>query len=140
MGGLGVVIFVVAILPMLNVGGMRLLKAEASGPVKDDKLSPRVTRAAHSLWLVYILLTLGCAVGYYLGGMGVYDAVAHSLSTVSTGGFSTHDASMGYFDSHLLLAISDLFMLLGAISFALHFKVLRTGQLHRRRLVQHSSR
>lgn len=128
MGGLGVVIFVVAVLPMLNVGGMRLLKAEASGPVKDDKLSPRISQAAHSLWLVYILITLGCALGYYLGGMSLFDAVAHSFSTVSTGGFSTHDASLGYYDSHLILAIGNVFMLAGAISFALHFKVMRSAR------------
>jgi len=131
MGGLGVVIFVVAVLPMLNVGGMRLLKAETSGPVKDDKLSPRITHAAHSLWLVYILLTASCAVAYFLGGMSVFDAIAHSFTTVSTGGFSTHDASLGYFGSHLIFSIANLFMVLGAISFGLHFRVLRTGQLHR---------
>lgn len=131
MGGLGVVIFVVAVLPMLNVGGMRLLRAEASGPDKDDKVSPRVSRAAHNLWLVYILITLGCALAFYLAGMSVFDAIAHSFTTVSTGGFSTHDASLGFYDSHLILAVANLFMLLGAISFALHFKVLRSGQLHR---------
>ncbi|GAA0342343.1 TrkH family potassium uptake protein [Bowmanella denitrificans] len=124
MGGLGVVIFVVAVLPMLNVGGMRLLKAETPGPVKDDKLSPRIANTAHYLWFIYVLITLLCALSYYLGGMNGFDAIAHSLSTVSTGGFSTHDASMWYFESHSLLAISNLFMLLGAISFGLHFRVL----------------
>ncbi|WP_116365759.1 TrkH family potassium uptake protein [Parahaliea mediterranea] len=131
MGGLGVVIFVVAVLPMLNVGGMRLLKAETSGPIKDDKLSPRVTHAAHSLWLVYILITLGCAVAFFLGGMSVFDAIAHSFSTVSTGGFSTHDASLGHFDSHLILNIANLFMLLGAISFGLHYRILLTREVSR---------
>ncbi|MBN7818399.1 TrkH family potassium uptake protein [Bowmanella yangjiangensis] len=124
MGGLGVVIFVVAVLPMLNVGGMRLLKAETPGPVKDDKLSPRIANTAHYLWFIYLLITFLCALSYYFGGMSAYDAIAHSFTTVSTGGFSTHDASMWYFESHLLLAISNLFMLLGAISFGLHFRVL----------------
>ncbi len=125
LGGLGVVIFVVAVLPMLNVGGMKLLKAETPGPVKDEKLSPRIANTAHYLWLVYVSLTVLCALGYYLAGMNGYDAIAHSLTTVSTGGFSTHDASMGYFQNPVILIVSDLFMLLGAVSFALHFRVLR---------------
>ncbi len=124
MGGLGVVIFVVAVLPMLNIGGMRLLKAETPGPVKDDKLSPRIANTAHYLWFIYVLLTVLCALAYHLAGMSVYDALAHSFTTVSTGGFSTHDASMWYFQSHTILLISDVFMMLGAISFALHFRAL----------------
>ncbi len=128
LGGLGVVIFVVAVLPMLNVGGMKLLKAETPGPIKDDKLSPRVANTAHYLWFVYLALTTLCALAYYWGGMSAYDAIAHSFSTVSTGGFSTHDASMGYFDSAGLLLVCDLFMLLGAINFALHFRVWRAAK------------
>jgi len=127
MGGLGVVIFVVAVLPMLNVGGMRLLKAEMPGPVKDDKLSPRIANTAHYLWFIYVLLTVVCALAYYFGGMTLYDAIAHSFTTISTGGFSTHDASMWFFKSHLLLSISNVFMLLGAISFSLHFRVLHSA-------------
>jgi trk system potassium uptake protein TrkH len=110
---------------MLNVGGMKLLKAETPGPVKDDKLSPRVSSTAHYLWGVYIFITLACIMAYYIGGMSLFDAVAHSFTTVSTGGFSTHDASMGYFNSHTLLWISNLFMVLGAINFGLHFRVFR---------------
>ena len=124
LGGLGVVIFVVAVLPMLNVGGMKLLKSEMPGPVKDDKLSPRIASTAHYLWFVYALLTAACAISYYLGGMSGFDALAHSFTTVATGGFSTHDASMSHFDSPLILIIADVFMLLGAISFALHFRFL----------------
>lgn len=123
MGGLGIVIFVVAVLPMLNVGGMKLLKAETPGPMKDDKLSPRVAHTAHYLWGVYIVLTVLCTQAYYLGGMSFYDALAHSFTTVSTGGFSTHDASMWHYQSHTLLWISNLFMLLGAINFGLHFRI-----------------
>ncbi len=125
MGGLGVVIFVVAVLPMLNVGGMKLLKAETPGPVKDDKLSPRISNAAHYLWFVYLMLTVSCAAAYALAGMSIYDAIAHSFTTVSTGGFSTHDASMWFFESHTILAVSNVFMLLGAINFALHFRTFR---------------
>lgn len=129
LGGLGIVIFVVAVLPMLNVGGLRLLKAETPGPIKDDKLTPRIANTAHYLWLVYIVLTLLCAISYYLGGMTAYDAIAHSLTTVSTGGFSTHDASMGFFESPAILLIADVFMLAGAISFALHFRVWQSKRL-----------
>ncbi|WP_340680820.1 TrkH family potassium uptake protein [Paraglaciecola sp.] len=124
MGGLGVVIFVVAVLPMLNVGGMRLLKAETPGPIKNEKLSPRIASTAHYLWIIYLLITVLCAFAYYCAGMNSFDAIAHSFSTVSTGGFSTHDASLGFFNNKLLLWISNIFMLLGAVSFALHYKVI----------------
>jgi trk system potassium uptake protein TrkH len=129
MGGLGIVIFVVAVLPMLNVGGMRLLKAETPGPIKDDKLSPRISHTSHYLWGVYITITLMCIWAYHMAGMSFFDAIAHSFTTVSTGGFSTHDASLGYFNSHLILAISDVFMLLGAISFTLHYRVFSQFRL-----------
>ena len=129
LGGLGVVIFVVAILPMLNIGGMKLLKAETPGPVKDEKISPRIANATRFLWVVYLALTVLCALSYYAAGMSIYDAIGHSFTTVSTGGFSTHDASMGFFQSNLILAVSDVFMLLGAISFSLHFKVFNQRQL-----------
>lgn len=129
MGGLGVVIFVVAVLPMLNIGGMRLLKAETVGPVKDEKLTPRIKKTAHYLWYVYLLITVACAMCYWLAGMSVYDAIAHSFTTVSTGGFSTHDASMGYFQSDAILWICCVFMALGAISFSLHYRVLAAKQL-----------
>jgi trk system potassium uptake protein len=128
LGGLGVVVFVVAVLPMLNVGGMRLLRAETPGPVKDEKLSPRIANTAHYLWGVYLAITLLCAAGYYFAGMSLYDAIAHSLTTVSTGGFSTHDASLGYFEGPAILIVSDIFMLLGAISFALHYQVWRRAR------------
>lgn len=127
MGGLGVVIFVVAVLPMLNVGGMRLLKAETPGPIKDDKLSPRTAKTAHYMWSVYLSITVACALCYFMAGMSFYDAIAHSFATVSTGGFSTHDASMWYFKSHTILMISNIFMLLGAINFGLHFRVFKNG-------------
>lgn len=129
MGGLGIVIFVVAILPMLNVGGMKLLKAETPGPIKNEKLTPRVANTAHYLWAVYLTITLLCIFSYYIAGMSFYDAIAHAFTTVSTGGFSTHDASMWYYQSHLLLWISNLFMLAGAINFGLHFRVA-----HKRRV------
>ena len=125
LGGLGIVIFVVAVLPHLNVGGMKLLKAEVPGPTKDDKLVARTVNTAHYLWLVYGAITLLCALAYYLVGMSWFDAIAHSFSTVSTGGFSTHDASLGFFHSELVYLVSDLFMLIGAINFALHFQLFK---------------
>lgn len=128
LGGLGVVIFVVAVLPMLNVGGMRLLVAETPGPVKDEKIVPRVGYATRYLWLIYVSITTFCAFSYWLAGMSAYDAIAHSFTTVSTGGFSTHDASMGYFDSQLILYIANVFMILGAISFNLHYRVIFKNQ------------
>lgn len=129
MGGLGVVIFVVAVLPMLNVGGMKLLKAETPGPVKDEKLSPRIASTAHYLWFVYVAITAACAFSYFVAGMSAYDAIAHAFTTVSTGGMSPYDSSIGHFDSPLIMAVADIFMILGAISFALHFKVMKSRDL-----------
>lgn len=124
LGGLGVVIFVVAVLPALNIGGLRVFKAETPGPMKNEKLTPRITQSARALWYVYGWLTFGCAMAYWAAGMSFFDAFAHSFSTVSTGGFSTHDASMGYFNSPLIELVSDLFMVLGATSFGLHYRFL----------------
>lgn len=129
LGGLGVVVFVVAVLPVLNVGGMKLLKAETPGPLKNDKLTPRLVDTAHYLWFVYGALTLACALAYYLCGMTAFDAIAHSLSTVSTGGFSTYDANFEHFDTPVIRLAAGFFMLAGAISFALHFKVWQSRDL-----------
>ncbi len=121
-GGLGVIIFVVAILPMLNIGGMKILRAETPGPIKDDKLAPRIANSAQYFWYIYLTITLLCCIGYVMAGMNWFDAIAHSFTTVSTGGFSTHDASIGYFNSSWVEVNADIFMLLGAISFSLHFR------------------
>ena len=129
LGGLGIILLVVAILPMLNVGGMKIYKAETPGPMKDEKLSPRISNTARYLWGVYVLLTGLCALGFWLAGMSVYDAVAHSFTTLATGGFSTHDASLGYFDSLAVEMVANLFMVLGSINFSLHFLVLRKGRV-----------
>ncbi len=130
LGGLGVVVFVVAILPMLNVGGMKLLKSETPGPIKDEKLSPRIANTAHQLWILYIIITVFCALSYYAVGLSGFDAIAHSFSTVSTGGFSTHDASMEFFHNPAALIVTNIFMILGATSFALHFKVWKRKNLY----------
>jgi trk/ktr system potassium uptake protein len=121
LGGMGIIVLAVAILPMLGIGGMQLYRAETPGPVKDTKLTPRITETAKALWYVYLSITIACALAYWLAGMSVFDAVAHSFSTVSIGGFSTHDASIGYFENGLIETVAVCFMLLSGINFSLHF-------------------
>lgn len=122
-GGIGVIVFAVAILPMLGVGGMQLYKAETPGPVKNEKLTPRIAHTAQFLITLYIGMTAICAMAYWTAGMSMFDAIAHSFTTISTGGFSTHDSSLAYFDSLLIEAIAICFMLLGGISFSIHYFV-----------------
>lgn len=129
LGGMGIIVLAVAILPLLGVGGMQLYKAETPGPIKDDKLTPRITQTAKSLWTIYIALTVLCAVAYRLAGMSWFDAICHSFSTLSLGGFSTHDASFGYFDSPLIEAVCIFFMLLATLNFATHFLAWRQARL-----------
>ncbi len=129
LGGMGIIVLAVAVMPMLGIGGMQLYKAEAPGPVKDNKLTPRIAETAKALWYIYLGLTVACAFAYWLAGMNGFDAVAHSFSTVAIGGFSTYDASIGYFDSHAIEVVAIIFMFLGAINFALHFTVVRTKSL-----------
>jgi trk system potassium uptake protein TrkH len=125
LGGMGIVILAVAIMPMLKVGGMQLFRAESTGPQKDSKLTPRIAGTARALWLVYAGLTAACALAFWVGGMSGFDAVCHAMSTVATGGLSTHDASFGYWDSPLLDGIAVVFMLLGAVNFGLHWYAWR---------------
>lgn len=120
-GGMGIIVLAVAILPMLKIGGMQLMGAEKAGASKDNKLTPRIAETAKTLWLIYIALTASCALAYWMAGMSLFDAVGHSFSTVATAGFSTHDASIGYYNSPLIEAISITFMLVGAVNFAMHF-------------------
>ncbi|WP_455366097.1 TrkH family potassium uptake protein [Kaarinaea lacus] len=126
MGGMGIIVLAVAILPMLGIGGMQLYRAETPGPMKDNKLTPRITETAKALWYIYLGLTIACAVGYWLAGMDTFDAIAHSFSTVAIGGFSTHDASMGYFNSTMIEVVAVVFMFLAGINFSLHFLSWRT--------------
>jgi trk system potassium uptake protein TrkH len=125
LGGMGIIVLAVAVMPMLGIGGMQLYRAETPGPVKDNKLTPRIAETAKALWYIYMGLTLACFAGYWLAGMTVFDAISHSFSTVSTGGLSTHDASLGYFDSPWVEFVAIIFMLLGGINFALHFAAMR---------------
>jgi len=129
LGGMGIVILALAILPMLGVGGMHLYKAESTGPVKDNKISPRIAETAKSLWSIYLGLTIVCAAAYYLAGMSIFDSVAHSFSTIAIGGFSTHNSSIGYFDSNLIELICIFFMLISALNFILHFMAIKTKDI-----------
>jgi len=121
LGGMGIIVLAVAILPMLGIGGMQLYRAEIPGPVKDTKLTPRITETAKALWYVYLFLTVACAAAYWLAGMEPFDAVAHSFSTVSIGGFSTHDLSLGYFDNKMIHTVAVVFMVIAGLNFTLHF-------------------
>jgi trk system potassium uptake protein TrkH len=123
-GGLGIIVLAVAILPLLGVGGMQLYKAEIAGPVKDSKLTPRITETARLLWLVYFGLTLICILGLKLAGMNWLDAICHAFATLGLGGFSTHDASVGFYDSPAIELVLTIFMLLSAMNFATHYTVL----------------
>ena len=126
LGGMGIIVLAVAILPMLGVGGMQLYRAETPGPIKDAKLTPRITETAKALWYIYLALTAGCALSYWLAGMSKFDALVHSFSTVAIGGFSTHDESLGYFDSPAVEATAVVFMAISGINFALHFTAWRS--------------
>lgn len=125
LGGMGIIVLAVAILPMLGIGGMQLFRAEIPGPMKNNKLTPRITETARVLWLVYLSLTVTCGVVYWLLGMTPFDAMCHALSTLATGGFSSHDASIGFYNSPALECAVIVFMLLGTINFATHFGVWR---------------
>ncbi|MFD2753848.1 TrkH family potassium uptake protein [Comamonas terrae] len=129
MGGMGILILAVAVLPLLGVGGAQLFRAEAAGPVKDTKLTPRITETAKGLWGVYALFSIACALAFWAGGMTPLDALMHMFATVSLGGLSSHDASFAYFNSPLLESIALIFMLLASCNFALYFVALRKGHL-----------
>lgn len=129
LGGMGIIVLAVAILPMLGVGGMQLYRTEAPGPVKDSKLTPRIKQTALALWSIYLSLTLACLLGYWAAGMTFFDALCHSFSTVAIGGFSTHDASLGYFDSPAVESVAVVFMVLSAFNFALHYFGFRDRSL-----------
>ena len=125
LGGIGIIVLAVAILPMLGIGGMQLYRAESAGPSKDRKLTPRITSTAKALFGIYLLLTIACAASYFAAGMSIFDAVCHAFSTVAIGGFSTHDASLGHYEQNRVLLVSSVFMLLSAINFGLHFVALQ---------------
>ena len=130
LGGMGIIVLAVAILPMLGIGGMQLYRTETPGPIKDSKLTPRITETAKALWYIYLSLTIACALMYWFAGMSLFDAVSHSFSTVSIGGFSTHDQSIGYFNNKLINIVAVVFMLIAGINFTLHFVAWRSLSLN----------
>ncbi|HKX56316.1 MAG TPA: TrkH family potassium uptake protein [Xanthomonadales bacterium] len=129
LGGMGIIVLAVAILPILRIGGMQLFRAEMPGPMKDSKLTPRITETAKALWLIYVGITIACILAYWLGGMTLFDAVGHAFSTVAIGGFSTHDASFSYWNSPTLEAVAMTFMAIAGINFSLHFLAWRRATM-----------
>jgi potassium uptake protein, TrkH family len=121
LGGMGIIVLAVAVLPLLGVGGMQLYRAEIPGPQKDSKMRPRIAETAKTLWSIYILLTTLCAICLWFAGMDAFDAISHSFSTISMGGFSTHDSNLAYFNSATINYIVTLFLILSGCNFALHF-------------------
>ena len=124
-GGLGIIVLAVAVLPILGVGGMQLYRAETPGPVKDTRLTPRITETAKALWYVYLGITILCGASYWAAGMSLFDAICHAFSTVAIGGFSTYDASIGHFNSTLIDMIAVIFMFIAGVNFSLHFLAWR---------------
>lgn len=129
LGGMGIIVLAVAVLPLLGVGGMQVYRAETPGSVKDTKLTPRITGTAKALWAVYTGFTALCAAVLWLSGMQPFDAICHAFSVMALGGFSTHDANIGYFHSAAIETTLMLFMVLAAINFSTHFIALRRGDL-----------
>jgi trk system potassium uptake protein TrkH len=129
LGGVGIIVLAVAIMPMLGIGGMQLYRAETPGPMKDSKLTPRIAETAKALWYIYVGLTVICAAAYWLAGMNLFDAVTHSFATIAIGGFSPHDQNIGYFDSVAVEAVAIVFMIIAAINFSLHFVAWRSRSL-----------
>jgi trk system potassium uptake protein TrkH len=129
LGGMGIIVLAVAILPLLGVGGRQLFKAETPGPMKDTALTPRIAETARNLWLVYLVITLACIASLKWAGMNWLDAVCHAFSAMGLGGFSTHDASIGYFNSPLIEIVMEVFMLFAVVNFSTHFLVWRSRSL-----------
>jgi trk system potassium uptake protein len=128
-GGMGIIVLTVAVLPLLGVGGSQIFKAETPGPMKDEKLTPRIAETARGLWVVYFVIAAACLLAYRVAGMGWADAFMHMCSTMGLGGFSSYDASIGYFQSPAIEAVAVVFMLIAGINFALYFMVWKRRSL-----------
>ena len=130
-GGLGIIVLAVVILPFLGISGQNLYRADTFAPyhMAEGRIRPRLAAATKALLLIYVSLTLACALLYWIAGMGVFDAAMHSLSTVAIGGFSTHDASIGYFDSRAVEVVAMVFMFLSATNFALMYRAVQQRTL-----------
>ncbi|SET51345.1 Trk system potassium transporter TrkH [Thorsellia anophelis] len=127
LGGMGIIVLAVAILPLLGIGGMQLYRAETPGPLKDTKMQPRIAETAKTLWIIYVSLTAACALALWFAGMSIFDAICHSFATIAIGGFSTYDASIGHFNSTTINSIISVFLFISGCNFALHFAAL-TGK------------
>ncbi len=126
-GGLGIVFFTIAILPSLVGGNMRVFSAEATGPIRS-KLHPRLSMTAKSIWVIYLIITVGCGVSYYFAGMDLFDSLNYALTVSATGGFATHNASAGYFHSVAIDYISIVFMFLSGVNFTMLYMTLFRGK------------
>ena len=129
LGGMGILVLAVAILPLLGVGGSQVFKAETPGPMKDEKLTPRIAETARGLWGVYFAISLVCFLAYAAAGMGWADAFMHMCSTMGLGGFSSYDASVGHFNSPAIEAVAVFFMMVAGVNFALYFMAWRRRSL-----------
>ena len=128
LGGLGIIVLAVAVLPMLGVGGMQLYKAEVAGPIKN-KITPRITETAKWLWIVYLTMTIVCGASYYIAGMPIFDSICHSFSTIAIGGFSIHNESFGYYDNHWIELVAIFFMIAACLNFSLHYLAFKNRSL-----------
>jgi len=128
LGGLGIIVLAVAVLPMLGVGGMQLYKAEVAGPIKN-KITPRITETAKWLWIVYLTMTLLCGISYYIAGMTIFDSICHSFSTIAIGGFSTHTESFAFFDNQWIEMVAIFFMIAACLNFSLHYLAFKNKSL-----------
>jgi trk system potassium uptake protein TrkH len=128
LGGMGIIVLAVAIMPMIGVGGMQLYKAETTGPMKDNKLTPRITETAKALWLIYVGLNIVCIFFYWAFGMSWFDAVCYGFATISTGGYAPHGASIAFYPHVGIYIVSIIFMFLGGTNFSLHFLAFRKLQ------------
>ena len=129
LGGLGIIVLAVAVLPMLGVGGMQLYKAEVAGPIKN-KITPRITETAKWLWVVYLSMTLLCGLSYYLAGMTVFDSICHSFSTIAIGGFSTHNESFGFYNNQWIELVAIVFMIGAGLNFSLHYLAFKNRSIN----------
>jgi trk system potassium uptake protein len=129
LGGLGIIVLALALMPMFGIGGMQLYRSEVGGPVKDRKLAPRVREAASALWTIYLWLTVLCSVAYAVCGLGWFEAIGEALTTVSTGGFALHDASFAFYHNPAFESVAVIFMLLGSMHFALHNGLFRRADI-----------
>ncbi|KAB2936378.1 MAG: potassium transporter [Candidatus Contendobacter sp.] len=129
LGGIGIVVLAVALLPMLGIGGMQLYRASTPGPMKDEKLTPRITETAKNLWYIYVGLNFACFLAYWLAGMSPFDAICYSFTTIALGGLAPHDASIGHFQNPVFEWITVFFMLVAMVNFALYFLAWRSRSL-----------